>query len=93
MREAFALQELLSFFSTINIGILEILTFEILTKRLLTASLVLNNQTLVSKKNSGPFLKMLLRLHLWRKCFQIVCSRSKLTPICTNDVLQSDIAA
>ena len=33
MREVFALQKLLTFFSTINIGIFEILTFEILTKR------------------------------------------------------------
>ena len=32
MREAFALQKLLTFFSTKNIGVFEILTFEILTK-------------------------------------------------------------
>ena len=33
MREAFALQKLLTFFSTKNIGIFEILKFEILMKR------------------------------------------------------------
>ena len=33
MREAFALQKLLSFFSTKNIGKFKILTFEILTQR------------------------------------------------------------
>ena len=33
MREAFAMQKLLTFFSTKIIGIYEILTFEILTKR------------------------------------------------------------
>ena len=33
MREAFALQKLFTFFSTKNIGIFEILTFEILTSR------------------------------------------------------------
>ena len=33
MREAFALQKLLTFFQQKNIGIFEILTFEILTKR------------------------------------------------------------
>ena len=32
MREAFAMQKLLIFFSTKNIGIYDILTFEILTK-------------------------------------------------------------
>ena len=32
MRVAFALQKLLTFFSTKNIGVSEILTFEILTK-------------------------------------------------------------
>ena len=44
MREAFALQKLLTFVSTKNIGIFEILTFEILTTRLRTTSLVLNNR-------------------------------------------------
>ena len=44
MREAFALQKLLSFFQQKNIGVFEILTFEILTKRKLTMSLVLNNR-------------------------------------------------
>ena len=39
MREAFAMQKLLRFFSTKNIGIFQILTFEILT-----TSLVLNNR-------------------------------------------------
>ena len=33
MREAFALQKLLTFFQQKNIGIFQILTFEILTKR------------------------------------------------------------
>ena len=47
MREAFALQKPLTFFSTKNIGIYQILTFEILTKRLLTTSLVLNNRAQV----------------------------------------------
>ena len=42
MREAFVPQKLLTFFNK-NIGIFEILTFEILTKRQLTTSLVLNN--------------------------------------------------
>ena len=43
MREAFALQKLLTFFNK-NIGLFQILTFEILTKRSLTMSLVLNNR-------------------------------------------------
>ena len=47
MREAFALQKLLTFFQQKNNGEYKILTFEILTKRLLTASLVLNNRALV----------------------------------------------
>ena len=34
MTEAFAMQKLLSFFSTKNIGVFEILTFEIITKML-----------------------------------------------------------
>ena len=50
MREAFklsfAIQKLLTFFSTNNIGVFEILKFEILMKRYLTMSLVLNNQAL-----------------------------------------------
>ena len=36
-------------FSTKNIGIFEILTFEILTKRYLTMSLVLNNRPQLGK--------------------------------------------
>ena len=40
------MQKLLTFFSRKNIGIFEILTFEILTKRYLTMSLVLNNRAL-----------------------------------------------
>ena len=46
MREAFAMQKLLSFFQQKNIGIFERLTFEILTSRELTTSLVLNNRAL-----------------------------------------------
>ena len=42
MREAFALQKLLTFFNK-NIGVFKILMFEVLTKRSLTTSLVLNN--------------------------------------------------
>ena len=44
MREAFALQKLLTFFQQKILGVFEILTFENLTKRLLTTSLVLNNR-------------------------------------------------
>ena len=44
MREAFALQKLLTFFQQKNIGIFEILMFEILT-----TSLVLNNRALEFK--------------------------------------------
>ena len=44
MREAFALQKLLTFFLQKIIGIFEILTFEILMSRYLTKSLVLNNR-------------------------------------------------
>ena len=33
MREAFTMQKLLTFFSTKNIGVFQILTFEILTTR------------------------------------------------------------
>ena len=44
MREAFALQELHTFFVNRNTGIFEILTFYILTKRPLATSLVLNNR-------------------------------------------------
>ena len=47
MREAFAVQKLLNFFLTKNIGLFEVLTFEILTKRSLTMLLVLNNLALV----------------------------------------------
>ena len=46
MRKAFALQKASLIFSTKNIGIFEILMFEILTSRQLTTSLVLNNRTL-----------------------------------------------
>ena len=45
MREAFALSH---FFSTENVGVFELLTFEILRKRELTMSLVLNSLRLVS---------------------------------------------
>ena len=48
MREAFAVQKLFTFFQQKNIGIFEILKFEILTKRQLTTSLVLNNRALMS---------------------------------------------
>ena len=47
MREAFALQKLLTIFHKKNIGKFKIYTFEILTSRLLTTSLVLNNRTQV----------------------------------------------
>ena len=43
MREASALQKLLTFFKK-NIGLFQILTFEILMKCYLTTLLVLNNQ-------------------------------------------------
>ena len=43
------LQKLLTFFSKKSEGVLQILTFEILTKRSLTTSLVLNNRALVFK--------------------------------------------
>ena len=48
VRKAFAWQKLFTIFSTKNLGILQIYMFEILTKRQLTTSLVLNNRTLVS---------------------------------------------
>ena len=44
MREAFALQKILTFFNK-NIAVFEIFKFEILTKRLLRMSLVLNNRS------------------------------------------------
>ena len=44
-------------FSMKNIGVCQILTFEILTKRYLTTSLVLNNRALISKGN-GENLEM-----------------------------------
>ena len=44
MREAFALQKASHIFSTKNIGVCQTLTFEILMKRELTMSLVLNRQ-------------------------------------------------
>ena len=44
MTKAFALQKLLTFFQQKNIGIFEILTFEILTSPQLTTSLVLNDR-------------------------------------------------
>ena len=53
MREAFALQKLLSFFSTKNIGVFEILTFEILTKGSLMMLLVLNNLALILVEENG----------------------------------------
>ena len=46
MREAFAL----TLFQQNKTGIFEILTFEILTSRQLTTSLVLNNRALVSER-------------------------------------------
>ena len=46
MREAFALQKLLTFFKK-KYWHISVLTFEILRKRLLTTSLVLNNQALL----------------------------------------------
>ena len=51
MREAFALQKLLTFFHK-NIGIFEILTLEILTKRSLTTSLDLNNRVQAENSNN-----------------------------------------
>ena len=49
MREAFALQKLLTFFITKNIGIFKILMNVILTKCYLMMSLVLNNWAQVNK--------------------------------------------
>ena len=51
MREAFAMQKLLTFFSAKNIGIFEELTSENLTKRYLTTALVLYNRA----QNDKPF--------------------------------------
>ena len=54
MREA----KLLMFFSTKkNISIFEILSFEILTKRQLTTSLVLNNWAQISKFQKGRHMR------------------------------------
>ena len=53
MREAFALQKLLTFFSTKNIGIFEKLTSKNSTKCLLTTSLVLNKGAQAATKDNG----------------------------------------
>ena len=56
MREAFAVKSLLHFLNK-NIGKFQISTFEILTKRKLTTSLVLNNRALSGK---GLFIRFTL---------------------------------
>ena len=65
MKEAFALQKLFKFFFNKNIGIFQILTFEILTKRYLTTSIVLNNRAQGFTEFSWVVLKILfcLRKH------------------------------
>ena len=60
MREAFAMQKLLTFFQQKVLDI-EILMFEILTKRQLMTSLVLNNQAQVGLRERGAL------------CFTLVC--------------------
>ena len=56
MTEVFAVQKASHIFSTKNIGVLLILAFEILMKRLQITSLVLNNRALVMNEKCKAWL-------------------------------------
>ena len=68
IRAAFALQKLFTFFSTKNISIFEILTFEILMSPQLTTSLFLNNRILVFTLDDTVLIMQYWCFHLIMQC-------------------------